>query len=120
VLWTLAELVVCSMVRVSRQLATAGKVKGKVLLDLSEAAMTASCLDGILDRLAEVLGSDRPPVERHRSLANSEGGGLMDPCSHDEAAERVAASALTLALVAVEPDEVADLLVGTGSIAGRF
>ena len=42
----------------------------------------------------------------------------MDPCSHDEAAERVAASALTLALVDVEPDEVADLLVGTGHLEG--
>lgn len=52
-LWTLAELVVCSKVRVTRGLATPGKVKGKVLLDLSEAAVAASSLGGVLDLLVE-------------------------------------------------------------------
>jgi len=55
VLWSLAELVVCTKVRVARQLATPGKVKGKVLLDVSEAAVTTSSLDGALDRLVDVL-----------------------------------------------------------------
>ena len=42
----------------------------------------------------------------------------MEPCSHDEASERVAASALTLALVDVDPHEIADLLVGAGTLEG--
>ena len=42
----------------------------------------------------------------------------MDPCSHDEASERIAASALTLALIDVDPDELADLLAGAGTLEG--
>ena len=42
----------------------------------------------------------------------------MGPCSRDEAAERVAASALTLALVDVEPAECAQLLLGQGALHG--
>ena len=55
VLWSLAELVICSKVRVSRNLATPGRVKGKLLLDLSEAGTSVSSLSGALDRLVEVL-----------------------------------------------------------------
>ncbi len=39
-------------------------------------------------------------------------------CSQDEAAEWLAASALQLSLVDVEPDECARLLVGGGTLAG--
>lgn len=39
-------------------------------------------------------------------------------CSQDEAAEWLAASALQLFLVDVEPDECARLLVGGGTLAG--
>ena len=42
----------------------------------------------------------------------------MGPCSRDEAAERVAASALTLALVDVDPAECAQLLHGQGALHG--
>jgi len=58
VLWTLAELVVCSKVRVTRGLATPGKVKGKVLLDLSEAAVAVfslgAALDGLVDSVTRI------------------------------------------------------------------
>lgn len=53
VLWTLAELIVCSKVRVTRGLATPGKTKGKVLVDLSEAAVAVSSLGDALDLLVE-------------------------------------------------------------------
>jgi len=55
VLWSLAELVVCTKVRVSRQLASPGQVKGKVLLDLSEAGVSTTSLGDALDRLVDVL-----------------------------------------------------------------
>lgn len=55
VLWSLAELVIGSKVRVSRNLATPGRVKGKVLLDLSEAAVAATSLGAALDRLADCV-----------------------------------------------------------------
>ena len=55
VLWSLAELVVCTKARVTRQLATPGKVKGKVLLDLSEAAVTVPSLGEALDRLVSLV-----------------------------------------------------------------
>ncbi len=54
-LWSLAELVVCTKVRVSRQLASPGQVKGKVLLDLSEAGVSTTSLGDVLDRLVDVL-----------------------------------------------------------------
>ena len=74
VLWTLAELVVCSKARVTRQLATPGKMKGKILLDLSEAAVTATCLTGALDRLVDALAlidrqwSDIAPWPRPKAV----------------------------------------------------
>ena len=40
----------------------------------------------------------------------------MAPCSRDEAAERIAASALTLALVDVDPADCAQLLLGQGTL----
>lgn len=51
-------------------------------------------------------------------MADTKGGRLMGPCSRDEAAERVAASALTLALVDVEPEECRQLLLGEGNLLG--
>ena len=55
VLWSLADLVVCTKVRVTRQLATPGRVKGKVLIDLSEAAATAPSLAEALERLVGLV-----------------------------------------------------------------
>ncbi len=75
-----------------RQLATAGKVRARSCSTCLKRLMTAFCLDVIIDRLVGV-GSDRRPVERHRSLANTEAVAdwLLQPRETDE---RVAASAL--------------------------
>ncbi len=42
----------------------------------------------------------------------------MGPCSRDEAAERVAASAVTLAVLDVVPEDLHQLLLGSGSLRG--
>jgi hypothetical protein len=54
-LWSTAELVLATKVRVSRQLATSGTSKGKLLIDLAGAAVVVHTLPAALDALAELV-----------------------------------------------------------------
>lgn len=54
-LWSTAELVLATKVRVSRQLATSGTSKGKLLIDLTGAAAVVPTLPAALDALGELV-----------------------------------------------------------------
>jgi hypothetical protein len=54
-LWSTAELVLATKVRVSRQLATSGTSKGKLLIDLAGAAAVVPTLPTALDALGELV-----------------------------------------------------------------
>lgn len=57
VVWSTAELVLATKVRVARRLATgADRVKGKVLVDLREAATATADLHAALDAVADRIG----------------------------------------------------------------
>lgn len=54
-LWSTAELVLASKVRVSRELATSGTSKGKLLIDLGASAAVAPTLPAALSALAKLV-----------------------------------------------------------------
>lgn len=54
-IWSTAELVLASKVRVSRKLATSGTFKGKLLIDLGAAAAIVPSLPAALDALGELV-----------------------------------------------------------------
>ncbi len=68
-LWSTAELVLATKMRVSRKLATSGTFKGKLLIDLGGGGRRRPLTAGPLGALAELVRPNRPAVVRRRGLA---------------------------------------------------